>query len=384
MGGNKLALLCAAVIAAVAVGLHAQGQRGNAQAPQPANQAGQQPNPAPRVFVSPEVQTHINNAYLLLGKDLPDSLIPSLFIVPRRGLGAPSMVAPSPSLGSTVKVPPTKVFDQLYYLGSDTLGAWALTTSDGIILIDTMNNASDAENIIEAGMKTLGLNPASIKYILITHGHGDHFGGAKYFQDKYKAKVMMGAADWALLNGTARQGGAPAPQPGAARPGGAGAPQAAARQGGGNRVAPPAHDLDIADGQKLVLGNTTVSLYLSPGHTPGSMSAIFPVTDNGVPHTVSLFGGTGIPTTREGVGVYIDSVTRLIQAGTQANADVAISTHPIFDGSDDKAMKLAASPRKPGEPNPWVLGVSGYLRYMMVNLEVAQTVRAMMIEAGVK
>jgi metallo-beta-lactamase class B len=331
---------------------------GGAQAPAAAAQ---------REFKSPEVLTHINNAYLLAGKDLSPTYIPSLFIVPRRGLGAPAMVAPSPSLGGAARVPPTKMFDQLYYVGSSTLGSYALRTSDGIILIDTMNNAMDAEQIIEPGMRTLGLDPAQIKFILITHGHGDHYGGAKYFQDKYGSKVMMGGPDWAQLE--------------AAR----GRAAAAGRQGGGGGGnAPPTRDLDIADGQKLVLGDTTVALYLSPGHTPGSMSAIFPVTDGGQRHVVSLFGGTGLPTTRAGLETYLGSVERLIRAGINATADVAISTHPIFDGTDDKALALAANPRRPGTPNPWVLGHSGYLRYMMVNLEVAQTVRAMMIEAGVQ
>ena len=66
----------------------------------------------------------------------------------------------------------------------NTVGSWALNTSDGIILFDTLNNTEEAQRIIEGGMKTMGLDPTRIKYIVIMHGHADHFGGAKYLQDK--------------------------------------------------------------------------------------------------------------------------------------------------------------------------------------------------------
>ena len=42
-----------------------------------------------------------------------------------------------------------------------------------------------------------GLDPAQIKYVIVQHGHFDHFGGAQYLQDKYKARILMAAEDWA-------------------------------------------------------------------------------------------------------------------------------------------------------------------------------------------
>ena len=51
-------------------------------------------------------------------------------------------------------------------------------------------------------MKTLGLDPAQIKYVIVSHGHGDHSGGAKYLQDKYGAHIILSEADWDLLDRT--------------------------------------------------------------------------------------------------------------------------------------------------------------------------------------
>jgi len=106
-----------------------------------------------------------------------------------------------------VVIEPTKIFDNFYYFGFNTVGGWALTTSAGIILIDTLNSAEDAEKVIVPSLQKLGLDPTQIKYIIVQHGHADHFGGALYLQDKYNARVVMGAADWEIIGGQGRGGG---------------------------------------------------------------------------------------------------------------------------------------------------------------------------------
>ncbi len=92
-------------------------------------------------------------------------------------------------------VPPAKAFDNLYFVGLRSVAAWAVNTSDGIILIDALNNAKDAENTIVPGLKALGLDPNQIKYVVITHSHGDHYGGAQYLVDHIHPHLIMSDAD---------------------------------------------------------------------------------------------------------------------------------------------------------------------------------------------
>ena len=95
---------------------------------------------------------------------------------------------------------PYKVFDNLYFIGTRIHSAWALTTSDGIIVIDTLFDYAIEPEIVE-GLSGLGLNPRDIKYVVISHAHGDHVGGARFLQDR-GARVVMSAADWDLLDRT--------------------------------------------------------------------------------------------------------------------------------------------------------------------------------------
>src|SRR4249920_1120328 len=154
---------------------------------------------------------------------------------------------------------PVRVFDNLYFVGQTEYSAWAVTTSAGIILIDTIYDYSVEDEVV-GGLRKLGLDPATIKYAIVSHGHGDHSGGAKYLQDHFGTRILLSAADWDLLERT----GGPA----------------------------PSRDMVVTDGQKLTLGDTTLTMYLTPGHTAGTISTIFPVKDGGSAHTAAIWGGT--------------------------------------------------------------------------------------------
>jgi len=229
---------------------------------------------------------------------------------------------------------PVKVFDNMYYVGEKmqwgaSPSAWAVVTSDGIILIDTMFEDSFGPQIL-GGFDKLGLNPADIKVVLITHGHRDHMGGAKHLQDTYGAKLIIGGPDWERMENDERYS-----------------------------EFLPKRDESAVDGQKVTLGDTTITLYLTPGHTPGTVSMLIPVEDNGTPHLAALWGGTGMQYSAE---AYSEQAARFRDITTKAGVDVMLSTHPQLDNSDVKLPMFAN--RQQGDPNPYVVGeqvVHGYL-----------------------
>ena len=90
--------------------------------------------------------------------------------------------APGPPSRSLWHAEPVKVFDNLYFVGQTEFSAWAVTTSDGIIVLDTIWDYSVEDEIV-GGLAKLGLDPKRIKYAIVSHGHIDHAGGAKYLVD---------------------------------------------------------------------------------------------------------------------------------------------------------------------------------------------------------
>jgi metallo-beta-lactamase class B len=123
------------------------------------------------------------------------------------------------------------------------------------------------------------------------------------------------------------------------------------------------------ENQKLTLGDTTITLYITPGHTPGTLSMIFPVRENGRTHIVAYWGGNGLNADRDSLEKYIGSALRFADIARQANADILMSNHTDWDGSKVYLPKLVT--RAPGSPNPYVVGSVGVDRYLSVAMECA-------------
>jgi metallo-beta-lactamase class B len=238
---------------------------------------------------------------------------------------------------STWHVEPVKVFDNLYFFGQSEYAVWAITTSEGIIVLDTIFDYS-VEDEVAGGMKKLGLDPATIKYAVVSHAHPDHDGGARFLQDHYGTRVIMSPADWDVLD----------------------------KRTFGTK---PKRDMEATDGQKLTLGDTTLTLYITPGHTPGTISTLFPVKDNGTPHLVALWGGVGLNPDRERVETYIQSVQRFSQIVKQAGADIILANHTDWDRSKINLPMLAK--RAPDSPNPYIVGNAKVLNFLKVAEECA-------------
>jgi metallo-beta-lactamase class B len=230
---------------------------------------------------------------------------------------------------------PVKLFDNFYMVGSTYVDSFILKTSAGLVMWDTMNNPGDAQNIIEPGMKQLGLDPNDIKYIILTHGHGDHYGGAKYFQDKYHMPIGTTQEDWDLMANTPMRGFGP----------------------------PPAKDQVLSDGQDLVIGDVTIHIVKTPGHTPGVASSVFPVKDKGVTRYLDMWGGTAY----HDVLSQHDSLHKLWVAGQERHAVGMVNTHAFINFIDDKIAIMGKA-----KTNPLILGEEGLDRLLEIQDECAE------------
>ncbi|MBM3820711.1 MAG: MBL fold metallo-hydrolase [Acidimicrobiia bacterium] len=247
---------------------------------------------------------------------------------------------------------PVEIFDNLHFIGTKTAGVWAVSSPDGIIVIDTNFHYSSKELVL--GLLNFGLDPNDIRYIIVTHAHDDRYWGAKGLQDEYpKARVAMSAADWDVV----------------------------ARDNSPAQFK-PRRDLVVTDGQKFTLGSVTVTAYITPGHTPGTLSLIVEgltnrnsVASDNERHVAAIWGGTDPSIGRQGVQYYpdgrtmmrthVDSLKRFIDVGTKAGVDVVLS--PTLSHANmvekmrywrmanpDHSAGAEAGEMLKGEPHPFV------------------------------
>ena len=236
---------------------------------------------------------------------------------------------------------PAKVFDNLYFVGGKLHSSWALTTKEGIILIDTIY-PYNSEELIIGGMRKLGLDPKNIKYVLISHAHTDHIGGAEMLQVRYGARVVMGGPDWDLVEKYPNR----------------------------YKTMAPKRDIVATDGMKITLGDTAVTIWLTPGHTPGTLSYTFTVLDRGRVVNVAYSGGTAFNfvnnTPDPGIKnfqTYIDSQKHIAGKAAFTGATVLLSNHSEFDNAFNKNRMLAG---RGNGPHPYELGADWVQRYFQV------------------
>ena len=298
------------------------------------------------------VQAHVDAASASAGTDLKALMVLCAPVPATR----PTREESEQGITKLIGLPapqPGKAFDNLYFVGAKWVSAWAIKTSDGIIIIDALNNRAEGAQLIEGGLRKLGMDPANIKYIIVTHGHGDHYGDAAYLAKTYGARMVMSALDWQMtaskLEFDSKSWDAP--------------PQR-----------DPSRDLAVGDGDSITLGDTRVAFYLTPGHTMGTLSPVFDVRHGKETHRVMEWGGTAFNFGKDmpRLDSYIGATERMRTLAQQQNVDVIISNHSGYDGSLEKMEQLRS---QPAGSNPFVIGAAGVMRSLKTMGECARATR---------
>jgi metallo-beta-lactamase class B len=229
------------------------------------------------------------------------------------------------------KIAPFKVMDNVYYVGPGSVAVWLVPTSAGLILIDTAQEPY-VDYVID-NIRKVGFDPKNIKYILLSHGHLDHFGGANKIKALSGARVALTAVDWDFM---AQQAKARPPKPG---------------------DEPPARDMVIKEGDTITLGDTKIKVYVLPGHTPGSPAFEFTVYDNKKPYKGFVFGGPGPRNGVEGGTEFLKSIERLEKEF--ADVQVALNVHSYLNSypypNNMGLLELRdVKAKNPNGPNPFI------------------------------
>lgn len=233
-----------------------------------------------------------------------------------------------------------KVFDNVWYVGFQTVSVYLVQTSDGLVLIDS-GYAQTADWLLE-NIRTAGFEPASIRYIFITHSHADHASGAARMKQMTNARVGLSAEDWGAVE---QQQSAPQPR--------------------NFPVAMP-RDLVLEDNDAITVGDTTFKFYFTPGHTVGSMSVEYPVRHGGRTYRALTPGGLGLHYAPEWGPTFKKSIDRLRARGPW---DVLLGNHPFLSPVDlEEIERELKSPV--AATHPAVIGPAAVTRFFDAILRI--------------
>ncbi len=183
------------------------------------------------------------------------------------GLASTSVVARADDNANwTRPIKPYRVVGNIYYVGSEGLSAWLITTSEGHVLLDGGPSAEGGK-LIERNIQALGFKLSDVKVLINTHAHYDHAGGLAQLKADTGAKVWASRADKPALEKGQHFGD------------------------NANGLTPfPAVKVDKAfgDEQKLKMGGTTLVAHLTPGHTIGCTSWTTQVLEKDRPLNVTF------------------------------------------------------------------------------------------------
>src|SRR5262245_8927499 len=217
--------------------------------------------------------------------------------------------------------PAHKVIGSVYFVGSEQLGSFLITTSEGHILINS--DYEETVPVIRAAVEKLGFKFADIKILLGSHAHPDHMTGDALIKQLTGATVMAMAEDVPALQNM--------------RPGG------------------KSHPIDrvLHDGDTVSLGGTTLTAHLTPGHTKGCTTWTFKTSENGKTYDVVVVGSLSLNAANLGDNPAYPSIRedfiKSFKVMRSLPADVFVGSHNGFYQMAQKYARL-----EKGESNPFI------------------------------
>ncbi|MDD3368543.1 MAG: MBL fold metallo-hydrolase [Lachnospiraceae bacterium] len=239
------------------------------------------------------------------------------------------------------------IFDDLLIVSQKETSCFVWKTEQGLVVIDGIWPDKAVYDAIIEAIKDVGWNPDKISKFVMTHGHVDHTGCGKWLVDNHKAVTYLSKTDDEFW----RENPTKPDRPDTWK----------------------SFDIDhfIADGDIIDCGDKMIYVYETPGHTPGCLSYIFPVLDNGEQHMAALFGGATPPWNNEdGIQQFLQSVDYFSKAVNAKNVDVMLSNHTVFDNGIEKINY--AGKRLAYMPNIYILGLEGCKKFMEVYKNIVE------------
>ena len=233
-----------------------------------------------------------------------------------------------------------RIFDDLLIVAQKETNCFVLKASEGLALIDAIWPAKQVFDAIVQAIKEIGWNPGSLKKLILTHGHVDHTGCGKWLVQSYQVETYLSKTDDIFWKEHPVKPNRPETW----------------------------KDYDIThyiqDGDLITLGDKTIYVYGTPGHTPGCLSYIFPVHENGEPHMAALWGGTTPPYDPGQVIQYLQSLDYFLEETKRHKVDVALSNHTAIDNG---IQRIAYSKSRLSYlPNIYIIGQQGFENYCQV------------------
>jgi metallo-beta-lactamase class B len=225
---------------------------------------------------------------------------------------------------------PFKMIGNVYYVGTDGLASYLITSPQGHILVDTV--MPEATSQIKANIEKLGFKITDIKYLVNTHAHIDHTGGLAEMKQASGAQLVAGDADKPLLEGGYYPG---------------------AQEDTALNFPPVKVDRAVREGDTVKVGDVTLTARETPGHSPGCTSWEFAVKDGDTTRSVLIFCSGTVALNRLVTNpTYSGIVTDYRKTFARAKdmkVDVLLAPHPEMYRMQDKRAMLSD-----GAPNPFV------------------------------